>query len=47
MITVETIARILCKYGQCKQCDADCIDYKAAKNVAAFLRSEGVKVEDD
>jgi hypothetical protein len=45
MITVETIAKAICQYGQCKQCDEGCVDYRAAQRVKAALESEGVEVE--
>ena len=47
MINTELIAKAICQYGQCKTCDEDCVDYRAAMRVVAALESEGVEVEDD
>ena len=47
MITIELIAKAICQYGQCKACDKDCIDYRAAMRVAAELEANGVEVSKD
>lgn len=47
MITTELIARALCQYGQCKKCDEDCVDYRAAMRVIAELEAQGVEVSKD
>jgi hypothetical protein len=40
MITVEKIARAICKYGTCKTCDEDCADYRAAQRVMKAIEEE-------
>jgi hypothetical protein len=47
MIKTELIAKAICQFGQCKKCDEDCVDYRAAQRVVAALESEGVEVKDD
>ncbi len=47
MINTELIAKAICQFGQCKKCDEDCVDYRAAQRVAAELKANGVEVEDD
>lgn len=39
-IDIELIARAICQHGRCEECDSDCIDYRAAKRVAAVLEKE-------
>ncbi len=45
-IDIELIARAICQHGKCKECDTDCIDYRAAERVAAILEKED-KTNDD
>ena len=40
MITVEKIARAICKYGTCKTCDEDCADYRAAQRVMTAIEED-------
>ncbi len=40
-LNIETIAKAICQYGQCKECTEDCVDYRAAQRVVAALESEG------
>lgn len=40
MITTELIARAICKYGTCKTCDSDCVDYRAAERVMKAIEAE-------
>ena len=40
MITVEKIAKAICKYGTCKSCDEDCADYRAAQRVMKAIEEE-------
>ncbi len=40
MITKELIAKAICQYGQCKKCDEDCIDYRAAQRVMKAIEAE-------
>lgn len=47
MITTELIAKAICQYGQCKTCDEDCVDYRAAMRVVAELEANGVEVAHD
>jgi hypothetical protein len=47
MITKELIAKAICQYGQCKKCDEDCVDYRAAMRVAAELEAQGIEVSED
>lgn len=41
--TAELIARAICQYGQCKVCDEDCVDYRAAKRVMKALEADAAK----
>ncbi len=40
MITVEKIAKAICKYGTCKSCDEDCVDYRAAQRVMKVIEED-------
>ena len=40
MITTELIARAICKYGKCKECTEDCVDYRAAQRVMKAIEEE-------
>lgn len=40
MITTELIARAICKYGSCKECTEDCVDYRAAQRVMKAIEAE-------
>ena len=44
MINTELIARAICQTGKCKECDKDCLDYKAALRVVEILKLAGVEV---
>lgn len=43
MITTELIARAICKYGTCKECTEDCVDYRAAQRVMKAIEAEATK----
>ena len=47
MINTELIAKVICQYGNCKVCDEDCVDYRAAMRVVAELEANGVEVSKD
>lgn len=40
MITTELIARAICKYGSCKECTEDCVDYRAAQRVMKAIEED-------
>ena len=43
MITLEVIAKAICKYGTCKTCDPDCVDYRAAQRVMKAIEKDATK----
>ena len=45
MITTELIARAICKYGSCKECTEDCVDYRAAQRVMKAIEAEATEEE--
>ncbi len=45
MITTELIAKAICNHGTCKDCDAECLDYRAAQRVMKAIEADAAKEE--